>query len=169
YKKFIRHSLICGILSALLIFGVQHHFSSATALPLTIYCLILILLAEIDFRSRFLPDILTIPLLILGFLFSCLNFGLVNYYDSAFGAFLGYFVPVAATLLIAWYKKDAFGGGDIKLLSAIGAWLGVSGLVFVIVFSSIIGLIYALIRKQRELAFGPMIALSGIIIAFFLF
>ena len=169
YKKLLWRSLVCGFITASLIAGILFHFNETLVLPLTVYCLILVLLAEIDFRSRFLPDILTIPLLILGFLLPCCHLGLITYCESAFGATVGYFLPVLATLLIAWYKKDAFGGGDIKLLSAIGAWLGIEGLFYVIACSSILGLAYALISRKKELAFGPMIALSGIIVAFCLF
>ena len=169
YKKLIWRSLVCGFISAAIIACILFHFNETLILPITAYCLILILLAEIDFRSHFLPDILTIPLLILGFLLPCCHLGLISYCESAFGATFGYFLPVLATLLIAWYKKDAFGGGDIKLLSAIGAWLGIEGLFYVIACSSVLGLIYALIFRKKELAFGPMIALSGIIVAFCLF
>lgn len=47
--------------------------------------------------------------------------------ESAAAAMAGYVLPVVATLLMLWRSVDAFGGGDIKLLSAIGAWLGLEG------------------------------------------
>ena len=74
-------------------------------------------------------------------------------------------MPVLVTLLIAWYKKDAFGGGDIKLLSALGAWLGVESLLNVIAIASVLGIVYAILKRKSSLAFGPMIAIAGIIVA----
>ena len=67
--------------------------------------------------------------------------------------------------MIVWYKKDAFGGGDIKLLSALGAWLGVESLLNVIAMASVLGIIYAIVRRKSSLAFGPMIAVAGIAVA----
>jgi prepilin signal peptidase PulO-like enzyme (type II secretory pathway) len=74
-----------------------------------------------------------------------------------------------ASLLIAWYKKDAFGGGDIKLLAALGAWLGAEGVLYVMVTASVLGVLYAWCCHQKQVAFGPMLALAGIAVAFVLF
>ena len=162
-------SVLYGIIAAATIFIALHHFGTFGLGFLCAYILILLLLAEIDYRSFLLPDILTVPLLLLGLVAAVLNMGFITIEESVLGAVVGYVLPVAVSLLIVWYKKDAFGGGDIKLLSAIGAWLGIEGLLYVIALSSVLGLVYALIRRQRELAFGPMIALSGIVVAFWLF
>ena len=85
--------------------------------------------------------------------------------DSVVGAMVGYFLPVLVCLLIVWYKKDAFGGGDIKLLSALGAWLGVESLLNVVAVASILGVVYAIVKRKSSLAFGPMIAIAGIAVA----
>ena len=132
---------------------------------LTLYICLLILLAEIDFRSLLLPDILTVPLLLVGLFVACFNMSSLTIEESVVGALIGYFLPVLVTLLIVWYKKDAFGGGDIKLLSALGAWLGVESLLNVIAIASVLGIIYAILKRKSSLAFGPMIAVAGIIVA----
>lgn len=129
----------------------------------------LLLLAEIDERMFLLPDILTIPLLLVGFLFSAWGIGFVSAPLSAMGAFGGYFLPVVVSLLFVWKNKDAFGGGDVKLLSAIGAWLGLEKLLYVIVLSSIIFVIMAMIKRQRTGAYGPSIAAAAIIVALYFF
>ena len=86
--------------------------------------------------------------------------------ESSIGAAAGYVLPVFASLFLVWKHKDVFGGGDIKLLSAAGAWLGVELLLYVILLSCLVFGIYALIRRQRAGAFGPAIAISAIIVAF---
>lgn len=169
YRKFLWRSLMSAFVSAGIVWLAYVHFGSFGFVFTTVYILILLLLAEIDSRTFLLPDILTVPLLILGFWAASLDMGWVSTMESAFGAVVGYGLPVLASLLIVWYKKDAFGGGDIKLLSAIGAWLGVEGLLYVIAVSAFSGLLYALIRRRRTLAFGPMIALAGIVVAICLF
>ena len=165
YKKFMWRSLMCGLLNASVVFFALHYTTTISPAFLTLYICLLLLMAEIDFRSLLLPDILTIPLLLIGLYVSCFNMGNVSIADSVVGALLGYFLPVLVTLLIVWYKKDAFGGGDIKLLSALGAWLGVESLLNVIAIASILGIIYAVLKRKSVLAFGPMIAISGVIVA----
>ncbi|MDD7313961.1 MAG: A24 family peptidase [bacterium] len=169
YRLFFARSVGFGFLTAFVIGAAYLHFGSLGLSFLSTYFLILFLLAEIDFRTCLLPDILTVPLLIIGFVASVIGNGFVMPNEAALGAFIGYFLPVLASLLMVWYRKDAFGGGDIKLLAALGAWLGVEGLLYVVVLSSFFGIGYACLRRRRVLAFGPMLALSGIIVAFWLF
>lgn len=129
----------------------------------------LLLLAEIDERMLLLPDILTAPLLLMGFFVAAWGFGLVSAPESALGVVVGYFLPALVSLLFVWKHKDAFGGGDVKLLAAIGAWLGVENLFYVIILSSIIFMIIAVIKRKREGAYGPSIAAAAIIVAFYFF
>ncbi|MBE6443715.1 MAG: prepilin peptidase [Alphaproteobacteria bacterium] len=169
YKKLVWRSIVEAFAFAIITYLAYIHFGVHGFGFIAMYIWLLLLMAEIDFRIFLLPDILTVPLLLLGFLASSLNMGFVAFNESAIGAFIGYFLPVLVSLLIVWRNKDAFGGGDIKLLSALGAWLGVEGLLYVIVLASVLGIVYSLIRKKSVLAFGPMIALSGIVVAFWLF
>ena len=68
-----------------------------------------------------------------------------------------------------WKNKDAFGGGDIKLLAAIGAWLGFELLLYVIAAASVLMLIYTLLRRRKSVAFGPALSFAAIIVAFLFF
>ena len=165
YKKFMWRSLMCGLLNALLVYLGIYFTTNISPAFLTLYICLLLLMAEIDFRSMLLPDILTIPLLLFGLFVSCFALSNLQIGDSVIGAMVGYFLPVVVCLMIVWYKKDAFGGGDIKLLSALGAWLGVESLLNVIALASILGVIYAIIKRRSSLAFGPMIAVAGILVA----
>ena len=169
YRKFLQRSFMSALVSSGVVWLAYVHFGAFGFAFMSAYILILLLLAEIDCRTFLLPDILTVPLLILGFWASGLDMGLVSALESAVGAVVGYGLPVLASFLIVWYKKDAFGGGDIKLLSAIGAWLGAEGVLYVIAAAAVLGMLYALVRRQRALAFGPMIAVAGIVVAICLF
>ena len=169
YKKFVWRSVVLGLVTACITSVAYNHFGSFGFGFIATYIWLLILMAEIDFRTFLLPDILTIPLLLLGVFASCNDMGFVAINESVLGAVVGYFLPVAVSLLIVWRKKDAFGGGDIKLMSAIGAWLGVKGLLYVVVLSSILGIVYGIFNKKTSLAFGPMIAIAGIVIAVWMF
>ena len=165
YKRFMWRSLMCGLINALVVFLALRFTTTINPAFLTLYICLLLLMAEIDFRSLLLPDILTIPLLLIGLFVACFNMSSISIEDSVIGGLVGYFLPVLVTLLIVWYKKDAFGGGDIKLLSALGVWLGVESLLNVIAMASILGIVYAVLKRKSSLAFGPMIAIAGIMVA----
>jgi leader peptidase (prepilin peptidase) / N-methyltransferase len=71
-------------------------------------------------------------------------------------------------------KIDGMGGGDIKLLAMIGAWLGWQSLPFVILLSSLsgslVGLLAMLQQKkggQTRIPFGPFLSLAAIVYLFF--
>lgn len=165
YKKFLWRSFMCGLFNAVVV-GLGVYFTSNISPAfLTLYICLLVLMAEIDFRSMLLPDILTIPLLLLGLFVACFGLSNMTIEDSIVGAMVGYFLPVLVCLMIVWYKKDAFGGGDIKLLSALGAWLGIESLLNVIAVASVLGIVYAIVKRKSSLAFGPMIAIAGIAVA----
>lgn len=165
YRSYLWRSLMSGLLTAGLSFLFYYRFGIESLGWKLAFLWILLLLAEIDWRMFLLPDILTVPLLILGFFAAAWNFGFTISLDSALGAMAGYFLPSLATLALVWKNRDAFGGGDIKLLAAIGAWLGLHGLLYTVVLASIGQLVLSLLHRQKAVAFGPALAFAAIIIA----
>ena len=129
----------------------------------------LMLLAEIDYRTYLLPDVITVPLLIGGFFFSCYYGSWIIGIESAVGAIAGYILPVFAGVLIAWKHSDAFGGGDVKLLAAVGAWLGILPVIYTILLSCCLFAVFAFVMKRRAGAFGPAISIAAIMVAFYFF
>ena len=127
---------------------------------------ILLLLVEIDKRFMLLPDVLTVPLLILGFGYAAANgywrispdTEILSIAENSFlGAAFGYVMPTIAAMLISWKYSDAFGGGDIKLLSAIGAWVGLEAISYIVLIACVFCGVNCLIAKQKAGAFGPAI------------
>ncbi len=169
YRKIVWRSVVSAIFCGGITMVAYWHFGSFGFGFLAAFFWILLLLAEIDFKTMLLPDILTVPLILLGFWAASSDMGFVSVDESALGAVVGYFLPAMVSLLIVWRKKDAFGGGDIKLLAAVGAWLGVEKLLYVVLAASVLGIVYGLMRKVKVMPFGPMIALSAIVVALCLF
>ncbi len=126
----------------------------------------LLLLAEVDIKMFLLPDIVTFPLLMCGFAFAVFDNPDLSATESAIAALAGYIIPILATLFLLWHTHEAFGGGDIKLLAAIGAWLGVEKLMYTILLSCAIFGVYSLLRHKRDGAFGPALAIAAIILLF---
>lgn len=116
----------------------------------------------IDAEREILPDIITIPGIILGLSVSHFTIGL---FSSLLGALIGAavvgFFGILGKLL---FKKEAMGGGDIKLLAVIGSFTGWVNSLWIIFLASVIGLIFGLVKKQYRLPFGPFLSLASFII-----
>lgn len=127
-------------------------------------------MSNVDHKTQFLPDIMTIPLIWLGLLWSVLKPGLISPIHAIEGAILGYML--LWTLNKAFWllrRKQGLGGGDLKLAAAVGAWVGPMGICLTIGLSSFIALGMAIVlmiaRKNfRRFAYGPSIALAGVIV-----
>jgi len=171
-QRYFMRSLGWGITSAAIIFLASLTLPTKEMPWITFFIMTLLLLTEIDWRIQYLPDILTSPLLIGGFVYASFIGGILGEEtalaaaNSALGAAFGYILPVIASLLLIKKYPDNFGGGDIKILAAIGAWLGLANVPFVILLSCLIFAISCFINKKRNGAFGPSIAIAAIIILF---
>ena len=79
-----------------------------------------------------------------------------------------YLVAIIAEKLM---KKEAMGGGDIKLLAMIGAFLGIQGVAWSLFVGSLIGStagIYSRIKnKEEQIPFGPFLGLGAFLFIFF--
>lgn len=131
---------------------------------------LLLLLAAIDMRCRLLPDRLTLPLLWLGLIYSLADNGLTPH-QAISGAVLGY---LSLGCLDRWFRlvsrRPALGQGDMKLLAALGAWLGVEALPALLLIAATGGLLMAVALRllygralRHALPFGPWLALAGIL------
>ena len=132
----------------------------------------LIYLAYIDWRTFRLPDVITIPLIALGLLFNYFsNFAFTNFVNAAQGGITGFLFLWFVNVCYRHFKqRNGIGMGDAKLLSALGAWLGLSVLPSILFIASVAGLVGGLIwlrLKKRSIhvafPFGPFLAIAGII------
>nr|WP_066800602.1 A24 family peptidase [Moraxella oblonga] len=157
--------LITALLSVLVIYTLGANIVGLLGL---IYLWILIALTGIDFDTKLLPDRLVFPLGMIGLIANTQNI-FTSLSSAVWGGLLGFLSFWSVAKLYTLIKKrDGMGAGDFKLLGAIGAWLGVSILPFLIltsaVLGSIVGLILMKVRgENRAFAFGPYIAIAGII------
>ncbi len=60
--------------------------------------------------------------------------------------------------------KEGIGGGDIKLIGMIGAWLGVRSLFSVIFLGSASGAIFGILRRdlKKPIPFGPFLSAGAV-------
>ncbi len=134
--------------------------------------LTLLYLAYIDWRTFRLPNLITLPLMILGIVFNWLSD--LRFTSLAF-AMLGLaFGYGSLWVLNAVYRlikhRNGIGMGDAKLLAALGAWLGWSALPSILLVASIVGIIGGITwlkwrghQLQQAFPFGPFLVIAGII------
>jgi prepilin peptidase CpaA len=113
------------------------------------------LAALLDVRSRRIPNWLTLTAFIGGVAAQVLRAGPNGVVDALGGAALG------LCLLLPFYAIRAIGAGDVKLLAAMGAWLGPQTLVSVAIYGALVGgaISIVLLVRRRTLArtFGDML------------
>ena len=141
----------------------------------------LVVLSGIDFHFMIIPDRCSLGLIVLGFAFAWTNpnFSGVWWQKellSLLGAGVGLFGVMAIAFIGTWlFKKEALGGGDVKLMGGVGALIGWEGVITTLVFASFFGLVYAvflMIFKGKKggdaIPFGPFLSLGALINLFYL-
>jgi len=125
--------------------------------------LVLVLVAAaLDLRRREIPD--QVPLALLAW--AAILWGIGEGPGGA-GALLGLGLGLGVGALGFW--SGGFGGGDAKLVAALGACLGPVGLAWTLGYGALVGgvmSLWARLRGERELAYAPAIAAG---LAMFLF
>lgn len=139
------------------------------------FCGVLFALTLIDLRYMLLPDMLTLSLLWGGLLFHALaGEGEQGLKEALYGAMAGYLsLWVLYWVFYGLTGREGLGGGDLKLLAALGAWSGWSQLPAILLLSASLGILgtlaVRLIGKKSlsdELPFGPCLAVAGLIFHF---
>lgn len=158
------------LMSIFISFACLYHFQWTWQLWASLaFSWILLASSFIDLEHLIIPNRLNYTLLILGLIVSLIDFypG-ITFTDSLLGAIAGYtLLYVVAGLFKLLRKQEAMGHGDFKLLAALGAWTGWQSLLFIILFSSIIGLVYGIFvavkakNKNIRIPFGPFLAFAG--------
>ena len=178
-KKISTQYLIVEAISIISFLIIYYLFGiSLTTILLIILFLSFLIIFFIDLKHYIIPDVLTFPMMALGFFKSFdpnLSPIFPNYINSLLGGIIGYGI---IWLLIIFYKKirnkEGMGLGDAKLLAVIGFWFGWISIPFVIFLSSVTALIIVtpdLLKKSKkltsEIPFGPYIIIGTFIYLLF--
>lgn len=134
----------------------------------------LIILSVIDLEIMIIPDRFSLGLIALGLAFAWLNPNFDGVWwqktlSSLLGAGIGLFGVLGIALLgYALFRKEAMGGGDVKLMAGVGALVGWEGVITTVVFASVLGLIYSIFlmifkNKKRgdAIPFGPFLSAAA--------
>lgn len=160
--------LLVGIACSL---SFWHFGLTFSGLAGALFLAALVVLALIDAKTFLLPDVITLPLLVLGFVVNA--WGVFVPTDTALvGALLGYSSLWCVNRGFKWVRgQEGMGHGDFKLLAAEGAWLGRVDLPDIILIAACLAVFFGFIRivfgkadLDTPLPFGPFLAIGGAVV-----
>ncbi|MGB9627328.1 MAG: prepilin peptidase [Thermodesulfobacteriota bacterium] len=133
----------------------------------------LIVITGIDLFHQIIPDVISLPGIGVGLLGSLLILP-ITFLNSLFGMLLGGGSLFLVATLYQWlFKREGMGGGDVKLLAMIGAFLGWKAVILTIILGSLVGSVTGVIiilLKGKDfkyaIPFGPFLALGAVISLF---
>jgi leader peptidase (prepilin peptidase)/N-methyltransferase len=134
----------------------------------------LIIITVIDLFHQIIPDVISLPGIGVGLLASLIVPDL-PFLNSLKGMLVGGGSLFVVATLYQWlFKREGMGGGDVKLLAMIGAFLGWKAVILTILLSSLIGSITGMIvmvAKGKDfkyaIPFGPFLSLGAVISLFY--
>lgn len=165
-----RYPLVESLAGALALFLFWKYGFTLKFPAASIFVAVLIVVAFIDMDHQIIPDSITLP----GMPFSMLAAVFmmdIPFLESLSGLIAGGGVLYLIALSYAFLRKrEGMGGGDIKLLAMIGAFLGWKSLICVMLISSLSGVMVGItliaLRKQGmkdAVPFGPFLALAAVV------
>lgn len=147
---------------------------SLTFLALFLFCSALVVITFIDMEHQIIPDEISLSGIVIGF-----GFSFFLPWQTWLNSLLGILLGGGSLLLVAYgYQwltgKEGMGGGDVKLLAMMGAFLGWKSIPFIIfagsLVGSVVGVTIMLIQKKDSklaIPFGPYLAFGAVLYIFY--
>ena len=169
----IRYFLVELFVGMMWVFLWQRYDETPFFVAAVICFTILLAVSITDLETGYIPDKLSLPGALAGLILSTAFPVLqdeTRWYMGLLQSFLGFLAGGGILFATGYlgsiiFKKEAMGGGDIKLLAMIGAFVGWQGAIFVFMFAPVVSIPIALferfVRKHETIPFGPYIALVG--------
>ncbi len=129
----------------------------------TVFGVLAAILAVQDHRCNQLADVIVFPLAIAGIIVN--YFDIIVDFDAALGGVIAGFCSVQTLRIYQKYRfgVTGIGLGDAKFLGALGAWLGLSSLPFLVVGGALLMLMFYLRREEKPFGVGLSLSAVGIL------
>ena len=161
------YPVIEAVTAALLITGFFRFGLSFDFLVFVVVAPTLVIITAIDIEHQIIPDVITLPGIVLGLAVGTYTIGYAN-------SLLGFFLGGGLFYLLAVLSNGGMGGGDIKYIAAAGALLGWQKVLLVIFIGALLGSIIGLfqiavqkISRKSLIPFGPFLAMGTLITLFY--
>jgi len=185
-EKISLRYFIVELLTAALFVIVLKYFGLENPLQYFSYIVLaslLVVATFVDIQHRIIPDEISLGGIVIGFILSTINgFKLQNIVGSLLGIIIGGGIIYLTGFLfdLVYFKllkkppiqgeTSSMGGGDVKLLAMIGAFLGWQKAVLTFFlapfFGAVIGIINCITKKDHTIAYGPFLSLAALISIF---
>jgi leader peptidase (prepilin peptidase)/N-methyltransferase len=166
------------LLNGLMYAAVLYHFGLGWHLPL-LFALVssLIVITFIDLDFQIIPDVITLPGMIIGLAASHFimpdpfaTYSLLGFVNSVIGLLAG----GVTFYLIAILSRGGMGGGDVKMMAMVGSFMGWEGVFLTTLVGSLTGsligiglIIFKGKGRKTKIPFGPFLALGSLVALFF--
>lgn len=175
---------VVELITAALVLALFDRFGFGFAfLASLLFVCALIVISFIDLDVRIVPDVISLPGILLGFVLSVIGYftgrGEPSIIPTPSSSLLGILTGGGFLLATAWvYEKltgvEGMGGGDIKLLAMIGAFLGWPSIPLTLFFASLVGSIVGIVLmlatgagRRLALPFAPFLCSGAVVYLFF--
>jgi leader peptidase (prepilin peptidase)/N-methyltransferase len=160
----VQYPLIEAAVAAIWGAAVWYYGASLLGLTAAIFATLLLGIAVTDARHYLIPDEYTWGGLALGLVLAWRN-GLPGFWQAMLGAGVGFTLLYA----IAWagervFKEEAMGGGDIKMMAMVGAYLGWQGVLLTLFGGALLGSLVFVplsLKRRRLVPFGVFLAAAA--------
>ena len=164
-----QYPLIEALVALLWVIAVLYYGPTLEALSAALFATILLGIAITDARHYIIPDEFTFGGLAIGLLLS-LRGGGEGFVNALLGAAVGFGLLYAVAVIGKWmFKEEAMGGGDIKMMAMVGAFVGWKGVLLTIFLGALLGTVIFVpltLKKKRLVPFGVFLAV-GAAVTFF--
>ena len=169
-----RYPLVELLMGTMLVVLVYRFDVSPTLAVSGAFVAALIVVSFIDLDHQIIPDVISLPGIGVGLVIAALGYG-PPFLDSVLGTLCGGGILYAVAFgYEALTGREGMGGGDIKLLAMIGAFLGWRGVLVTLVLGSfggaVVGVTLMIARganTRLPIPFGPFLALGALCALFF--
>lgn len=154
-----QYPLVELVTAVLWVAAVARHGLGWQALSTALFLTLLLGISLTDARAYVIPDEFSLGGLVAGLGLAFAPGGITPQ-AAAVGALVGFLLLYGVAVLGEWvFRKPAMGGGDIKMMAMIGAFLGVQGMLITLFLGALLG----------TLIFGPISWKTGKLVPFGIF
>jgi leader peptidase (prepilin peptidase)/N-methyltransferase len=172
----IRYPIVEALNGIMYLFAYMR-FGLDYSLPIVLALLSsMVVITFIDLEFQIIPDQITLPGILIGLVASSFVFpdpfepaqitGMIN-------AVVGLFVGGGLFLAIAVLSKGGMGGGDIKMMAMVGAFMGWKGVLLTTLIGSVVGsaigiglMVFKGKDRKTKIPFGPFLAFGAVVTLF---
>jgi len=153
-------ALVAGLwVASALYYGLTLH-----ALAAALFATILLGIAITDARHYIIPDEFSFGGLAIGLLLS-LRLGGPGLVEALLGGAVGFGLLQVVAVVGKWmFKEEAMGGGDIKMMAMVGAFVGWKGVLLTVFLGALVGTVVFVpltLKKKRLVPFGVFLAVGA--------